>query len=128
MQVMGGVAGPERGQAKDVARSFRFKSFRDGSHDVGVRGERQMRAMLFKRAEREQHNFVRELEPFDFGPRKIGEVHGLVVWVARNSRSVARISFWRISAAARPNGEFSTSYPPLGHSSAVAMYASRPLV
>src|SRR5581483_319560 len=41
--------------------------------------------------------------------------------IQRNLSRMMQISHWRISAAFSPNGEFSTSYPPFGHSAAVAM-------
>jgi len=74
-KVMRGMARPERRQAKDLARSLFLNPERDGSDEVGVGRERQVRAMLFKGAERKKDDFIGRFEPFNFRPGQIFEEH-----------------------------------------------------
>ena len=67
-QMMGRMAWPKCGQAKDALRPFFFDPPGDCRYDVRVGCERQMGPVLLERPERKEDEFVGELEFLNFWP------------------------------------------------------------
>ena len=74
-EMMRRMPGPKRGQAEDFSGTGLLETVSDRRDNVGVRGKRQMRAVLLERAQRQHHENLRQLQLFDFRPGKVFQPH-----------------------------------------------------